>query len=278
MNLTDKNSESSYICWTSSDLFAGSNVEMIYGCNGDTFPSELEISKETRAASFLQARLLFLLPRHCQVAWWWRLDAVAADMIRWCWFPNVCPEWPSEVPGGRSQTSCGDSRTHKQPPCCWFQFAAFRTSALCERFVLWFKRCLFGFFFMLSGLGQWFLMLLFITLSLCHVAACWQHHWSSPLCSSLLASSLSSAWHCLPHATLPPQLQRSPSWGSQAKAWQDHWHTMPVRVMLRWDPLRLGNALGFFPTLVFCCTELGITTESSYHPRAFLTDSNHCLL
>lgn len=146
MNLTDKNSESSYICWTSSDLFAGSNVEMIYGCNGDTFPSELEISKETRAASFLQARLLFLLPRHCQVAWWWRLDAVAADMIRWCWFPNVCPEWPSEVPGGRSQTSCGDSRTHKQPPCCWFQFAAFRTSALCERFVLWFKRCLFGFF------------------------------------------------------------------------------------------------------------------------------------
>lgn len=122
------------------------------------------------------------------------------------------------------------------------------------------------------------LMLLYITLSSGHVAAFWQHHWSSPLCSSLFVSSLSSAWHCPPHATPPPQLQRSPHWGSQAKAWQDHWHTMPVRVMLRWDPLRSGNALGFFPTLVFCCTESGITTESSYHPRAFLTDSNHCLL
>lgn len=75
--------------------------------------------------------------------------------------------------------------------------------------------------------------------------------------SSPSESSLSSlAWHCLPHATPPPQLQRSLDWGSQAKAWQDHWYTMPVRVMLRWDPLRSGNALGFFPTLVFCCRAL----------------------
>lgn len=60
----------------------------------------------------------------------------------------------------------------------------------------------------------------------------------------------------IPHATPPPQLQRSLHWGSQAQAWQDHWYTMPVRVMLRWDPLRSGNALGFFPTLVFCCRAL----------------------
>jgi len=42
-------------------------------------------------------------------------------------------------------------------------------------------------------------------------------------------------------------------------------------------PLHSGNALGLFPTLVFHCGEAGITTESSYHPKAFLTDSNHGL-
>lgn len=40
-------------------------------------------------------------------------------------------------------------------------------------------------------------------------------------------------------------------------------------------PLCSGNALGLFPTLVFRCGELGITPESSYRPKAFLTDSNH---
>lgn len=111
--------------------------------------------------------------------------------------------------------------------------------------------------FVFSGPGQRLLALLFISLSFCHMAAFGQHHWlSPPLCSSLSVSSLSSAWHCLPHARPPPQLQRSLSWGSQAQAWQDRWYTMPVRVMLRWDPLRSGNALGFFPTLAFCCRAL----------------------
>lgn len=60
----------------------------------------------------------------------------------------------------------------------------------------------------------------------------------------------------------------------------------PGRITVTWcpcmwcfagTPLHSGNALGLFPTLVFRCGELGITTESSYHPKAFLTDSNHCL-
>lgn len=60
----------------------------------------------------------------------------------------------------------------------------------------------------------------------------------------------------------------------------------PGRIIVTWcpcvwcftgTPLHSGNALGLFPTLVFRYGEPGITTESSYHPKAFLTDSNHCL-
>lgn len=58
--------------------------------------------------------------------------------------------------------------------------------------------------------GRRLLPLLFITLSFGHVAASRRHHWPSALCSNLSESSLSSAWHCLPHATPPPQLRRSP--------------------------------------------------------------------
>lgn len=64
---------------------------------------------------------------------------------------------------------------------------------------------------------------------------------------------------------------------------RDH-RLKPGRITVTWcpcvwcfagTPLHSGNALGLFPTLVFRCGELGITTESSYHPKAFLTDSNH---
>lgn len=76
-------------------------------------------------------------------------------------------------------------------------------------------------------------------------------------------------------ATPPPQPYSSLHMGSSAPG-RTLSHDAYMRVMLRWDPLRSGNALGLFPTLVLCCREPGITTESSYHSKAFLTDSNHC--
>ena len=101
-----------------------------------------------------------------------------------------------------------------------------------------------------------------------------------PLSSSLqplpvLSLSLPGTARCT--RRLPPQPHSS--------LYRDH-RLKPGRIAVTWcpcvwcfagTPLHSGNALGLFPTLVFRCGELGITTESSYHPKAFLTDSNHCL-
>lgn len=95
---------------------------------------------------------------------------------------------------------------------------------------------------------------------------------------SLSLSSHFSNWHCPLH---PPHFPHS---CTSLFIW-DH-RLKPGRITVTWcpcvwcfagTPLHSGNALGLFPTLVFRCGESGITTESSYHPKAFLTDSNHCL-